>query len=103
MQAMILKAQFIDRAGRTVYSMNEIQLRPNPENPDETQMTEGPAVGLVRMKPLESEEAAIEWFTEPEKVMAGPPRAEVPQVGPDGFAPGVEFEGPGGVKGGGTG
>ena len=93
MDAFILKPQFIDRAGRTAYAMIRIDFRPNPENPQEQQMTEGPAVGMVRFAD-DCVEAPIEWFQDVPRAEPGPPRAEVPPV--PGFVPGdVEGDGTG--------
>lgn len=89
MQQLILRAQFIDRAGRTVYSVNVIEVTADPENPEQNQMREGPAVGLIRLTPLENDEASVEWFQEPPRPEPGPPQAELPPV------PGVQRDGTG--------
>ena len=100
MQNMLLKLQFIDRAGRFVYHVHPLEAVQVAED-QPPQMSEGPVIGVIRTKPLDETIATeIEWCSPPEPE---PVIDEARKVGPD-FLPGrmpkPEEPGP---HGGGTG
>jgi len=86
MNTLILRAQFVDRAGRTVYAVVPVQPAPDPEAPDRQIMAEGPAIGMLRLKPGSDAKPGpeVEWFEQPPAQVV-PEQAPVP--GPD-FLPG---------------
>lgn len=83
-EQIMLRAQFMDRAGRLVYLATPVRmLEPEGRN-DVRQLEEGPPFAQVRMKPGEDGEATVEWMELP----SAPAPAPAPATpGPD-FLPG---------------
>lgn len=85
---LILRAMFVDRAGRTAFQMTPAKIQ---EGEDGTaQMMEGPPCGLVRLSDIDKpEDALVEWFDEPE---APEPDGGIKGAG---LVPGVDGDGTG--------
>jgi len=94
-EQMVLRAQFIDRAGRVVYMASPLKTSVDEEGTQRGE--EGAPAFMIRLALKPGEDSHdVEWLTDPNQPQLAPDEK------PEGFVPG-EVTDENGVEGGGTG